>query len=151
MSTSKWFLRSKNDQFLVKSFHKTKMAIKLKLKFGTNYVKILIVFGHFVSLYKFLCTKCQAEDQFYPKKSKITSFRVWERDGKPNFSSEDNENQAKTSFVGLTDTHCFDLKLMGAIFCILYISQVHLDIRNLRASCYVTFVWIYHIFCSFHQ
>ena len=76
MSTSKWFLRSKNDQFLVKSFLKTKTAIKLKLKFGTNYVKILIAFGHFVSLYKFLCTKCQAEDQFHPKKSKITTFRV---------------------------------------------------------------------------
>ena len=36
MSTSKWFLRSKNDQFLVKSFLKTKTAIKLKLKFGTS-------------------------------------------------------------------------------------------------------------------
>ena len=29
-------------------------------------------------------------------------------------------------------SHCFDLKVMGAIFLILYISQVHLDIRNLR-------------------
>ena len=46
-------------------------------------------------------------------------------------------------------SHCFDLKLVGAIFWILHISQVHLDIKNLWAIYYSTFVWIYHIFVQF--
>ena len=35
--------------------------------------------------------------------------------------------------------HCFDLKLVGVIFQILYISQVYLDINNLKASYNATF------------
>ena len=49
----------------------------------------------------------------------------------------------------LTLAHCFDLKLVGAIFWILHISQVHLDIKNLRASYFSTFVRIYNIFVQF--
>ena len=37
-------------------------------------------------------------------------------------------------FVPSWSSHCFDLKLVGAIFWILHIFQVHLDIKNPRAG-----------------
>ena len=86
MSTSKWFLRSKNDQFLVKSFLKTKTAIKLKLKFGTNYVKILIVFGQNFQIQKIhYKAKWQAgnlfkSSKYHEKKDQGSKYPIGERE-----------------------------------------------------------------------